>query len=88
MVITEVERLVVDKLIKDGLVKFYIRYVDSTLVLVKVKDINNIMKQLNSFEKSIEFTIDRLEDGIVLVVVRQACIIKRLIPDNIVIFQV
>ena len=86
--ITEVERLVVDKLIKDGLVKFYIRYVDSTLVLVKVKDINNIMKQLNSFEKSIEFTIDRLEDGIVLVVVRQACIIKRLIPDNIVIFQV
>ena len=88
MVIAEVERLVVDKLIKDGLVKFYIRYVDSTLVLVKVKDINNIMKQLNSFEKSIEFTIDRLEDGIVLVVVRQACIIKRLIPDNIVIFQV
>ena len=88
MVITEVERPVVDKLIKDGLVKFYIRYVDSTLVLVKVKDINNIMKQLNSFEKSIEFTIDRLEDGIVLVVVRQACIIKRLIPDNIVIFQV
>ena len=48
----------------------------------------NIMKQLNSFDKSIEFTIDRLEDGIVLMVVRQAWIIKRLIPDNIVIFQV
>ena len=88
MVITEVEGLVVDKHIKDGLVKFYIRYVDSTLVLVKVKDINNIMKQLNSFDKRIEFTIDRLEGGIVLIVVRQACIIKRLIPDNIVIFQV
>ena len=36
----------------------------------------NIMKQLNSFDKSIEFTIDRLEDGIVLMVVRQACIIN------------
>ena len=62
---TELERLVVDKLIKDGLIKFYIRYVDDTLVLAKVDDFDNIMKLFNSFDKSIQFTIDRFEDGIV-----------------------
>ena len=35
VIMTEFERLVVDKLIKDGLIKFYIRYVDDTLVLAK-----------------------------------------------------
>ena len=65
VIMTEFERLVVDKLIKDGLIKFYIRYVDDTLVLAKVEDIDNIMKQFNSFDKSIQFTIDKFEDGIV-----------------------
>ena len=35
------------------------------LVLAKVEDIDNIMKMFNSFDKSIQFTIDRFEDGIV-----------------------
>ena len=58
------KRLIVDKLVKDGLIKFYIRDVDDTLVLPKVEDINNIIKQFNSFDKSNQFTIDRFEDDI------------------------
>ena len=54
-----------DKLIKYGLIKFYIRYVDDTLVLAKAEDIDNIMKRFNSFVKSIQFTIDRFQDGVV-----------------------
>ena len=54
-----------DKLIKDGLIKFYVRYMDDNLVLVKVEDIDNIMKEFNSFDKIIQFAIDRFEDGIV-----------------------
>ena len=38
VIMTELERLVVDKLIKDGLIKFYIRYVDDTLVLAKTEN--------------------------------------------------
>ena len=38
---------------------------DDTLVKTKVEDIDNIMKQFNSFEKSIQFTIGRFKDGIV-----------------------
>ena len=65
VILTEFERLVVDQLIKDGLIKFYIRYVDDTLVLAKAENIDNIMKQFNSFDKSIQFTIDRFGDGVV-----------------------
>ena len=38
---------------------------DDNLVLVKVEDIDNIMKEFNSFDKIIQFAIDRFEDGIV-----------------------
>ena len=65
VIMTEFERLLVGKLIKDGLIKFYIRYVDDTLVLAKAEDIDNIMKQFNSFDKSMQFTIDRFEDDVV-----------------------
>ena len=46
---TEFERLVVDKL---------------GVVIAKVENIDNIMKQFNSSDKSIQFTIDRFGDGI------------------------
>lgn len=62
---TEFNTLVIDKLIKDDLNKFYIRYVDSTLVLAKVENIDNIMKQFNSFDESIQFSNDRSEDRII-----------------------
>ena len=65
VLIMEFERLVVDKLIKDGLIKFYIRYVDDILVLAKVEDIDNIMKQFNLLDKTSQFTIDRFEDSII-----------------------
>ena len=42
-----------------------IRYVDDTLILAKAEDTDNIMKQFNSFDKSIQFTTDRFEDSIV-----------------------
>ena len=65
-VLTNVTRTeFVGKLIKDGTIKFYIRYLDDTLVLAKVEDIDNIMKQFNSFDKSIQFTIGRFEDGMI-----------------------
>ena len=38
---------------------------DHTLVLAKVEDIHNIMKQFNSFHKSIQFTTGKFQDGMV-----------------------
>ena len=39
--------------------------VDDTLVLAKAEDIDSIMKRFNSFEKSIQSTTDRFEDGVI-----------------------
>ena len=38
---------------------------DSLLVLAKVDEIDNIIKQFNSFDKSIKLTVDTFEDGVV-----------------------
>ena len=65
VIMTEFEEIVFDKLIKDGIIKFYIRYVDDNLVLVKEKDIVNIMKEFNSFDKNIKFTMNKFDDRIV-----------------------
>ena len=62
IIMTELERVVVDDLIKAGKIKFYARYVDDTLLLVKPDDVDEILNHFNKFHKNIEFTVDRFED--------------------------
>ena len=57
-------QLLWDKSIKDSLIKFNIRYVNRILVLAEVEDIDN-MKKFNFFDKYIQCTIVRFEDGLV-----------------------
>ena len=52
----------VNNLIESGKIKFYARYVDDTLLLVKPEDVNEILARFNSFHKNIEFTVDKFED--------------------------
>ena len=56
---TELEKDIIQKLIDKKFIKFYIRYVDDTLLLVKDDDIDPILKELNSYNKNIKFTVDR-----------------------------
>jgi hypothetical protein len=62
IIMTELERVVVDKLIGSGKIKFYARYVDDTLLLVKPEDIDNILNQFNAYHNNLEFTVDKFED--------------------------
>ena len=39
IIMTECEKVIVDNLVKEGTIKFYVRYVDGTLLLVKRQDI-------------------------------------------------
>ena len=55
----ELEKVIIQKLIDKKLIKFYIRYVDDTLLLAKVEDIDPILTELNSYNKNITFTVDR-----------------------------
>ena len=56
---------IVDSLFRDGLLKFYITYVDDTLALIKELDIDAVLSKLNGFHPSLNFTVDKFDDGIV-----------------------
>ena len=60
---TELEKHMIQNLIDKNLIKFYIRYIDDTLLLVKDEDIDSILKELNSYNKNITFTVDRFING-------------------------
>lgn len=56
-----------DEIIKDlfenETIKFYVRYVDDTLVLAKPSDINLILNKLNSYHPDIQFTHEQFVDN-------------------------
>ena len=58
IILTEFEKLIVSKLIQSCVFKFYKWYVDDTLVLVKLKDIQLVLDQFNSFHPNLKFTFD------------------------------
>ena len=55
IIMTEFQKVVVENLIKTGIVKLYARYVDDTLSVIKRKDIDFILQKLNSFDKRLKF---------------------------------
>ena len=59
---TECEKVIVDKLIEDGIIKFYVRYVDDTLLVIKRTGILCVLNKFNSFDKNLNFTIDTFKN--------------------------
>ena len=47
----ELEKDIIQKLIDRKFIKFYIRYIDDTILLVKGEEINPTLKELNSYKK-------------------------------------
>ena len=64
IIMTEIENVVVKKLMDDGIVKFYIRYVDDTLLLVKNEDVQQVLSKLNNFDDNLNFTVDKFESNV------------------------
>lgn len=64
IIMTELEKVVVQKLIDDGTIKFYIRYVDDTLLLVKNEDVQRVLTSFNKFDKNLKFTVDEFESKV------------------------
>ena len=62
IIMTEFEKVIIDKFIQNGTIQFYMRFVDDTLLLIKKQDIGLIMKTVNKFDKNLKFTIDTFED--------------------------
>ena len=62
IILTELEKVVVTPLMKNGILKFYCRYVDDTLVLVKEDQIDKILKAFKSFHNNLRFTVGKFEN--------------------------
>ena len=65
IIMTELEKIILPKLFEDGFIKFYVRYVDDTLVMIKEDKINEVLNLFNSFDDNLQFTVDTFEDGVV-----------------------
>uniref|UniRef100_A0A7M5XL39 Reverse transcriptase domain-containing protein n=1 Tax=Clytia hemisphaerica TaxID=252671 RepID=A0A7M5XL39_9CNID len=64
IIMTELEQKVITKLINDGTIKFYGRYVDDTLLVIKSSDLTKIHELMNAFDKNIQFTVDNFDQEI------------------------
>ena len=62
IIMTELEKAVVNDLINAGTIKFYARYVDDTLLMVKPEDVDMILDRFNGFHRNLEFTVDRFDN--------------------------
>ena len=62
IIMRELEKAFVQKLTTSGMIKFYCRYVDDTLLLVKPADILHTHNLFNKFDKNVRFTVDRFEN--------------------------
>ena len=64
IIMTELEKTVVQELTASGMIKFYCRYVHNALLLVKPADILHIHNLFNKFDKNLCFTVDRFENEV------------------------
>ena len=62
IIMTECEKVIVNPLIENNIVKFYIRYVDDTLLVLRMKGIDIVLNKFNSFNKNLKFTVDTIEN--------------------------
>ena len=62
IIMTELENKIIKPLITDGTIKFYSRFVDDTLLIVKPENVKQLHDQLNKFDKNLRFTVDMFED--------------------------
>ena len=62
IIMTALEDEIVRDLIDQNVIKFYTRYVDDTLVLIKPSDTNFVLNKLNSYHSQIQFTYEEFVD--------------------------
>ena len=68
IILTEFERVIASDLINDVVIKFYKRYVDDTLVLIKPSDISSVLTKFSSFvcfDRNLNFTVDTFPDALI-----------------------
>ena len=61
---TECEIFIVDKLIEDVIIRFYVKYFHDNLLVIKRTDVSCVLNKFNSFDDNLKFTIDSFENSV------------------------
>ena len=62
IIMVDLESKISKPLIDTNIIKFYTRYVDDTLVVIKPEHIKHVHDLLNTYHKNLQFTVDTFED--------------------------
>ena len=62
IILTEFEKVVVTPVMDSGILKFYCRFVDDTLVLAKEDQNDKILNVSNSFHSNLPYTVDKFQN--------------------------
>ena len=57
IIMTELEEVVIKPLIANGTNKFYTRFVDDTLLVIKFDNVKEVHNSLNKFEKNLRLML-------------------------------
>ena len=63
VILIEFENIIVNDLINSGVLKFYRRYVDDILVLMRHSDIPHVLAKFDNFDKNLIFPFDDFSDS-------------------------
>ena len=64
IIMTKLESTIIKKLFDTKKIKFYCRYVDDTVLLIKPEDIQLVQDVFNSFHENLRFRVDRFENEV------------------------
>ena len=62
IMMTECEKVMVNQLIENNIVKRYIKYVDGTLLILVIKNIDIVLNKFSSFNTNLKFKADTFEN--------------------------
>ena len=71
---TKCEKVIVNQLIENNIVKFYNRRVDDTSLALRKKDIDIILNKFNSLKKKLKFTVDTSKNCVPHFLDREICL--------------
>ena len=68
IILNEFENVIVNPLTETVVLKFYCRYVDNTLLMIKKDKMQHVLNSFNLFDKKLRFIVDIFDNGNIQVV--------------------
>ena len=64
IIMTELEDVIIEPPFADGKIKFYCRFADHTLLVIKPENVSQVHKALNKFDSSLRFTVGMFQNEV------------------------